>query len=306
MADKVAVLLGGTSSERNISLQSGTAVLSSLRESGIDAHAIDPRHCPVLKLQVLGFNKVFISLHGRGGEDGTIQGFLECIKLPYTGSGILASALAMDKWRSKILWQALGLPVAPYVALNRTQYDDGDKVTLLNSFASLGFPLIVKPSHEGSSVGMSKIRESRALKVALEAAFHHDHVALVEKCLSGPEYTVAILGDQALPSIRIQPAGRLYDYHAKYISDNTKYFCPSGLNAEQETKIAAIALRAYHALDCRAWGRIDLMQDSDGSFYLLEANTSPGMTKNSLVPMAARQFGLNYSQLVTRILALVE
>ncbi|NIH15451.1 D-alanine--D-alanine ligase [Serratia symbiotica] len=306
MADKVAVLLGGTSAEREISLQSGAAVLAGLREGGIDSHGIDPRDFPVIQLKAQRFNKVFISLHGRGGEDGTIQGLLEFLELPYTGSGVMASALGIDKWRSKMLWQSMGLPVAPYVVLNRMEYADDEKAALLDRLASLGFPLIVKPSREGSSVGMSKVSESSALEVALEEAFRHDDKVLVEQWLSGPEYTVAMLGDQVLPSIRIQPAGMFYDYQAKYISGNTQYFCPSGLSAEQEAEMAALALRAYRALDCRGWGRIDLMQDSDGSFYLLEMNTSPGMTNNSLVPMAARQFGLSFSQLVTRILALAE
>ncbi|NIG87430.1 D-alanine--D-alanine ligase [Serratia symbiotica] len=306
MADKVAVLLGGTSAEREISLQSGAAVLAGLREGGIDAHGIDPRDFPVIQLKAQGFNKVFISLHGCGGEDGTIQGLLELLELPYTGSGVMASALGMDKWRSKMLWQSMELPVAPYVALNRKQYAADEKAALLDRLASLGFPLIVKPSREGSSVGMSKVSESSALEVALEEAFRYDDEVLVEKWLSGPEYTVAMLGDQVLPSIRIQPAGRFYDYQAKYISGNTQYFCPSGLSAEQEADMAALALGAYRALNCRGWGRIDLMRDSDGSFYLLEVNTSPGMTNNSLVPMAARQFGLSFSQLVTRILALAE
>ncbi|MCP1065507.1 D-alanine--D-alanine ligase [Serratia symbiotica] len=306
MADKVAVLLGGTSAEREISLQSGAAVLGGLREGGIDAHGIDPRDFPVIQLKALGFNKVFISLHGRGGEDGTIQGLLELLELPYTGSGVMASALGMDKWRSKMLWQSIELPVAPYVALNRKQYAGDEKAALLDRLASLGFPFIVKPSREGSSVGMSKVSESSTLEAALQEAFRYDDEVLVEKWLSGPEYTVAMLGDQVLPSIRIQSAGRFYDYQAKYISGNTQYFCPSGLSAEQEAEMAALALRAYRALDCRSWGRIDLMQDSDGSFYLIEVNTSPGMTNNSLVPMAARQFGLSFSQLVTRILALAE
>lgn len=306
MADKVAVLLGGISAEREISLQSGAAVLAGLREGCICAHAIDPHDFPMIQLKAQGFNKVFISLHGRGGEDGTIQGLLELLKLPYTGSGVMASALSMDKWRSKMLWQSMKLPVAPYVAINRKQYASHEKTALLDRLASLGFPLIVKPSREGSSVGISKISKSCIPEVALEEAFRYDDEVLVEKWLSGPEYTVAILGDQVLPSIRIQPAGKFYDYQAKYISGNTQYFCPSGLSTEQEAEMEALALRAYRALDCRGWGRIDLMQDSDGSFYVLEVNTSPGMTKHSLVPIAARQFGLSFSQLVTRILALAE
>ncbi|CAI0986819.1 D-alanine--D-alanine ligase [Serratia sp. JSRIV001] len=306
MADKVAVLLGGTSAEREVSLQSGAAVLAGLREAGIDAHGIDTRDFPVTELKAQGFTKVFIALHGRGGEDGTLQGLLEFLQLPYTGSGVMASALTMDKWRSKMVWQSMGLPVAPYVALSRRQYLGDDRQSQLAAIEALGLPLIVKPSREGSSVGMSKVTERAALEGALEEAFRHDEDVLVEKWLSGPEYTVAILGDQVLPSIRIQPAGVFYDYQAKYISDDTQYFCPSGLDAQQEAAMAALALRAYRGLDCSGWGRVDVMQDSDGSFYLLEANTSPGMTSHSLVPMAARQSGLTFSQLVAGILALAD
>ncbi|AJW28976.1 D-alanine--D-alanine ligase [Chania multitudinisentens RB-25] len=306
MADKVAVLLGGTSAEREVSLQSGAAVLAGLREAGIDAYPIDTRDFPVAQLKEQGFTKVFIALHGRGGEDGTLQGLLEFLQLPYTGSGVMASALSMDKWRTKMVWQSMGLPIAPYVALSREQYFGKERESLLASVAALGLPLIVKPSREGSSVGMSKVTENSALESALEEAFRHDNDVLVETWLSGPEYTVAIVGDRVLPSIRIQPAGVFYDYQAKYIADDTQYFCPSGLNAQQETALAALALHAYRGLDCSGWGRVDVMQGSDGSFYLLEVNTSPGMTSHSLVPMAGRQSGLTFSQLVAGILALAD
>lgn len=306
MADKVAVLLGGTSAEREVSLQSGAAVLAGLKEAGIDAYAVDTRDFPVTKLKEHGFTKVFIALHGRGGEDGTLQGVLEFLQLPYTGSGVMASALTMDKWRTKMMWQAMGLPVAPYVALSRQQYQGRERDNLFAAIEALGLPLIVKPSREGSSVGMSKVTERGAFESALEKAFIHDDYVLIEKWLSGPEYTVAILGDKALPSIRIQPAGVFYDYQAKYLSDDTQYFCPSGLSAQQEADIAALALQAYRGLDCSGWGRVDVMQDSDGKFYLLEVNTSPGMTSHSLVPMAARQSGLTFSQLVQKILVLAD
>jgi D-alanine-D-alanine ligase len=306
MADKVAVLLGGTSAEREVSLNSGAAVLAGLREAGVDAHGIDTRDVSVTDLKTQGFSKVFIALHGRGGEDGTLQGMLEYLGLPYTGSGVMASALTMDKWRTKMVWQSMGLPVAPYVALHRPDFIGEQRQALLNNIEALGLPLIVKPSREGSSVGMSKVNVREELDAALEEAFRHDIDVLVEKWLSGPEYTVAFLGDKVLPSIRIQPAGVFYDYQAKYISDDTQYFCPSGLNAEQENELATLAVRAYRALDCSGWGRVDVMQDSDGGFYLLEANTSPGMTSHSLVPMAARQAGLTFSQLVARILELAD
>lgn len=257
-------------------------------------------------MKAQGFSKVFIALHGRGGEDGTLQGMLEFLDLPYTGSGVMASALTMDKWRTKMVWQSMGLPIAPYVALHRAEFVGEAKSQLLASVEALGLPLIVKPSREGSSVGMSKVSEFGELVAALDEAFRHDDDVLVEKWLSGPEYTVAFLGDQLMPSIRIQPAGVFYDYQAKYISDDTQYFCPSGLSAEQESELAALAARAYRGLDCSGWGRVDVMQDNDGSFYLLEVNTSPGMTSHSLVPMAARQFGLDFSQLVARILELAD
>jgi len=306
MANKVAVLLGGTSAERDVSLNSGAAVLAGLREGGVDAHPVDPRDTDVTQLKSMGFDKVFIALHGRGGEDGTLQGLLELTGLPYTGSGVMASAISMDKLRSKLLWQGAGLPVAPWAALTRKEFEQGLSESVTQHIASLGLPLIVKPSREGSSVGMSKVDEAGALHAALALAFQHDDEVLVEKWLSGPEFTVAVLGEEILPSIRIQPAGTFYDYEAKYLSDETQYFCPSGLEAEREAQLRDLVLKAWTVLGCRGWGRIDAMQDRDGHFYLLEANTSPGMTSHSLVPMAARQAGLSFSQLVVRILELAD
>lgn len=307
MADKVAVLLGGFSSEHEISLRSGLAVLDGLKESGINAYGINPRDFPVMKLKEKGFSKVFNALHGRGGEDGYIQSVLELLKLPYTGSRVIASELSMDKWRSKILWQSIGLPVAPYKMLTRSQFLDSNTETFLDLLTYLGLPLVVKPNREGSSVGISKVSKKNMLFDAVEEAFRYDDQVLVEKWLSGPEYTVAILGNQILPSILIQPVDVFYDYKAKYISDCTKYFCPSGLTSREEAKIGELAIRAYLALGCCGWGRIDLMKDCCGDgFYILEVNTSPGMTQNSLVPMAARKFGLSFSQLVTKILELAE
>ncbi|GLY59836.1 D-alanine--D-alanine ligase [Pectobacterium carotovorum subsp. carotovorum] len=304
MTEKVAVLLGGTSAEREVSLLSGQAVLAGLKEAGINAHAVDTRDVSVTTLKEEGFTKIFIALHGRGGEDGTLQGVLEFLGLPYTGSGVMASALTMDKLRTKQVWQSVGLPVSPYVALDRRQYSETAANALLAKFTHLGLPLIVKPSREGSSVGMSKVNTLSELPAALEEAFRHDDDILIEKWLSGPEYTVAILGDDVLPSIRIQPAGTFYDYEAKYLSDDTQYFCPSGLPDEQEQALAGLAMAAYRAVGCSGWGRVDFMLDSDGAFYLLEVNTSPGMTSHSLVPMAARQRGLTFSQLVVKILEL--
>ena len=282
MADKIAVLLGGTSAERDVSLNSGAAVLAGLREGGVDAHPVDPKEVDVTLLKSMGFQKVFIALHGRGGEDGTLQGLLELVGLPYTGSGV------------------------PWVALTRSQFEKGLDEELVKQISAQGLPLIVKPSREGSSVGMSKVSEYDALQDALTLAFQHDEEVLIEKWLSGPEFTVAILGEEILPAIRIQPAGTFYDYEAKYLSDETQYFCPAGLESEQEDILQAVVLKAWTTLGCKGWGRIDVMLDNDGQFYLLEANTSPGMTSHSLVPMAARQAGMSFSQLVVRILELAD
>ncbi|ABP59325.1 D-alanine--D-alanine ligase [Enterobacter sp. 638] len=302
MADKIAVLMGGTSAERDVSLNSGAAVLAALREGGVNAHPVDPKDIDVTRLKEMGFDKVFIALHGRGGEDGTLQGLLDLIGMPYTGSGVMASAISMDKLRSKLLWQGAGLPVAPWVAVTRREFESGLEVGVNQRIEQLALPVIVKPSREGSSVGMSKVDKADDLTSALALAFQHDEEVLIEKWLGGPEFTVAMLGEEILPSIRIQPAGTFYDYEAKYLSDETQYFCPSGLEAEREEELKALVLKAWTVLGCRGWGRIDVMQDSDGQFYLLEANTSPGMTSHSLVPMAARQAGMTFSQLVVRIL----
>lgn len=301
MSDKVAVLLGGTSAEREVSLQSGQAVLAGLREAGIEAHPIDPKTYDVTRLKQDGFNKVFIALHGRGGEDGTLQGVLEFLAIPYTGSGVMASALTMDKVRTKLLWQAMGLPIADFVALNKAQRAEINAQEIVKR---LGLPLIVKPSNEGSSVGMSRVETLAELMPAIEKAFEHDESVLVEVWLSGPEYTIAVIGDEVMPSIRIQPAGVFYDYEAKYLSDKTQYFCPSGLSAEREREMADLALAAYQAAGCRGWGRVDVMLDQNGKMNLLEVNTSPGMTSHSLVPMAAKQNGFSFSQLVVKILSL--
>lgn len=304
MVDKIAVLFGGTSAEREVSLNSGAAVLAGLREGGVDAHPVDPRDVDITQLKKQGFKKAFIALHGRGGEDGTLQGLLELIQLPYTGSGVMASAISMDKLRSKWLWQGAGLPVAPWVALTRAQFAAGLSTDVEQQIAALGLPVIIKPSREGSSVGMSKVSESCDLASALALAFQHDDEVLVEKWLSGPEFTVAIVGEEILPSIRIQAAGTFYDYEAKYLSDETQYFCPGFEDPARESAIQNLVLKAWNVLGCKGWGRIDVMLDSDGQFYLLEANTSPGMTSHSLVPMAARQAGMSFSQLVVRILDL--
>ena len=306
MADKIAVLSGGTSAEREVSLNSGAAVLAGLREGGVNAHLVDPKEVDVTQLKAMGFDKVFIALHGRGGEDGTLQGLLDLIGLPYTGSGVMASAISMDKLRSKLLWQGAGLPVAPWVALTRREFELGLPDSVNARIAELGLPVIVKPSREGSSVGMSKVDKADDLASALALAFQHDDEVLIEKWLSGPEFTVAMLGEEILPSIRIQPAGVFYDYEAKYLSDETQYFCPGLEDPARESAIQSLVLKAWNVLGCKGWGRIDVMLDSDGQFYLLEANTSPGMTSHSLVPMAAKQAGYSFPQLVARILELAD
>ncbi len=293
---KVAVMMGGKSAEREVSLKSGAAVLAALRGAGVDAHAFDPAQKPLEALHAEGCQRVFIALHGRGGEDGSMQGALDLLGIPYTGSGVLASALAMDKWRSKLVWQASGLPVPEYAVL-----EAGSDFAAVE--ARLGLPLFVKPANEGSSIGISKVKQAGGLRAAWELAARHDHCVLAERFLAGGEYTVGILGERALPVIRIVPATEFYDYEAKYLRDDTEYRIPSGLGEKREAEMQALALRAYRALGARGWGRMDLMLDADGGMYCLEANTSPGMTDHSLVPMAARAAGISFPQLVLELLA---
>ena len=294
---KVAVLLGGRSAEREISLQSGQAVLDALRRSSVDAHPFDPAEQALEELLHQGFNRAFITLHGRFGEDGTIQGVLEWLGLPYTGSGVMASALAMDKWRTKLIWQATGIQSPRYELL---QADSNFEQVA----ETLGLPLIVKPAREGSTIGLSKVHRQQDLAAAYQLAAQHDALVLAEEFIAGTELTVAILGETPLPVVKIEIAGELYDYQAKYFSNETKYFCPSGLPDELESIIQSQALRAYQVLGCQGWGRIDLILSQTNQFYFLEANTSPGMTSHSLVPMAARTAGISFEDLVLRILDL--
>jgi D-alanine-D-alanine ligase len=292
---KVAVLLGGTSAEREISLMSGNAVLAALRASGVDAHPFDTATRSLSDLQREKFARVFIALHGRYGEDGTVQGALELMRIPYTGSGVLASALALDKWRTKVLWKAFGIPVADDMLVD--ERSDWSAVA-----RTLGLPLIIKPVHEGSTIGLTKVQAASELPNAYALAARYDRAVRAEKFIAGQELTASILGDRALPLIRIvAPEGR-YDYQNKYFSDDTKYYCPSGIPADIEQRIQASALRAFEALGCSGWGRADLILREDGSFCFLEMNTSPGMTGHSLVPMAARQAGITFEQLVLEIL----
>ena len=292
---KVAVLFGGSSAERAVSLNSGARVLAALQGQGIDAHPFDPAERPLDELK--GFDRAFIALHGRHGEDGTIQGALELMGIPYTGPGVMASAIGMDKFRTKLLWQAVGLPV-PECALLAADSDFADIEE------ELGLPLFVKPAREGSSIGISKVRETGGLKAAWEEAARHDSLVIAERGILGGEYTVAIVGGEALPIIKIEPATDFYDYEAKYLRDDTRYLCPCGLPAGKEEEIRRQALEAFRILGGRGWGRIDFLMDEEGRHYFLEANTSPGMTDHSLVPMAARVAGMNYPELVRRVLAL--
>ena len=293
---KVAVLMGGRSAEREISLMSGNAVLKALRTQGVDAHPFDPAQRDLFELKREGFARCFIALHGRGGEDGTLQGTLEVLGIPYTGSGVMGSAIGMDKWRTKMIWIANKLPTPRYRILSAG--DDWKAVA-----RELGLPLIVKPAHEGSTLGLTKVATVRELPAAYElAATRFRDTALAEQFIDGPEYTAAILGNEALPLIRIEAPEGNYDYQNKYFTDATKYFCPCGLPARKEQELRALALRAFRAVGCSGWGRIDIMLDAAKKPWLLEVNTIPGMTDHSLVPMAARAAGIPFEDLCVRIL----
>lgn len=294
---KVAVLFGGKSAEREVSLKSGAAVLAALRRAGVDAHAFDPASNDLHELKEQGYDRAFIALHGRFGEDGTVQGALELMGIPYTGSGVMASALGMDKWRSKLVWSAAGLPIPKYLMLQA----DFDATAVVRE---LGLPLFVKPACEGSSVGISKVKTVEGLAIAYAEAVQHDSLVIAESFVGGGEYTAAILGDRALPVIRIIPANEFYDFDAKYLSDDTRYLCPCGLSAEQEAEMQALAKQAFALIGGQGWGRVDFLMSTDGKPYVLEANTSPGMTDHSLVPMAARNAGISFEQLVVQVLEL--
>jgi D-alanine-D-alanine ligase len=295
---KVAVLLGGKSAEREISLLSGNGVLRALRSKGIDAHAFDPAQRDLFDLKREGYARCFIALHGRFGEDGTIQGALEVLGVPYTGSGVLGSAIGMDKWRTKMIWIADGLPTPRYRILKA---DDDWKAVA----RELKLPLIVKPANEGSTLGLTKVFSVKELPAAYELAAkkYHD-IALAEQFIDGPEYTAGIVGDTALPLIRIEAPQGNYDYRHKYFTDDTKYHCPCGLPEKKEKELQALSLQAFRVAGCSGWGRIDIMLDAAKKPWLLEVNTSPGMTGHSLVPMAARAIGISYEDLCVKILEL--
>jgi D-alanine-D-alanine ligase len=297
---KVAVLMGGPSAEREISLISGNAVLAALRSKNVDAHAFDPAERELFDLKREGFKRVFIALHGRFGEDGTVQGALEVMRIPYTGSGVMGSALAMDKWRTKLVWDASGVPTPRFAMVRSTT--DWEKVTEL-----LGMPVIVKPAREGSTLGLTKVSTPADFHAAWKLAAQYDDLVVAEEFIAGVELTASIItdhdrGEVALPLVRIEAPQGNYDYQNKYFTDDTKYFCPSGIRAEIEDEIRQVALKSFRVLGCRGWGRADVMLRPDGSYSFLEMNTSPGMTGHSLVPIAAKAAGLNYADLCVSIL----
>ena len=291
---KVAVLYGGWSAERPVSLNSGKAVFDALKRRGVDAHLVDVDREILGRLQSGGFDRVFNVLHGRGGEDGVIQGALEILGLPYTGSGVMASALAMDKYRCKLMWKSAGLPTPDFRVV--TSEDD------LAQVEDLGFPLMVKPVHEGSSIGMAKVDDPDGLKAAWEEANKYDALVLAEQWIAGGEYTAAILGGEVLPLIKLETPHGFYDYDAKYRADSTRYLCPCGLDEAREREFSELALRAFRIVGATGWGRVDFMTDDRGRPWLLEVNTVPGMTDHSLVPMAAREAGMDFDELVWRVL----
>ncbi len=292
---KVAVLMGGPSAEREISLISGKAVLEALRSKGVDAYAFDPKERDLFDLRREGFGRAFIALHGRFGEDGTVQGALEVMRVPYTGSGVMGSALAMDKWRTKLVWDASGIPTPRFAMVGPAT--NWEKVV-----EALGLPLIIKPAREGSSIGVTKVMTPADVRPAYELAARLDELVIAEEFVKGQELTASVLGDVALPLIRIEAPEGKYDYQNKYFTDDTKYYCPSGIDPDIEDEIRALTLKSFRVLGCRGWGRADLILTPEGRYTFIEMNTSPGMTGHSLVPMAAKQAGLSYADLCVRIL----
>lgn len=292
---RVGVLLGGTSSEREISLQSGAAVVAALVEAGVEHVAIDVGVNAIADIQAANIDRAFIMLHGVGGEDGRMQAVLEYLHIPFTGSGVQASALAMDKLRTKQLWRGVDLSTPDFAVL--TADSDWEKV-----LADLGGEVMVKPANEGSSIGMARVKTAEELEAAFKVAEGYDGSVIVERLIVGSEFTVAILGDEALPPIKLETHHTFYDYNAKYIAEDTRYICPCGLSPEKENELKTLALKAFNSVGCKGWGRVDVMADSQLNFYLLEVNTAPGMTSHSLVPMAAKVRGLSFSELVLTIL----
>lgn len=302
MIKKVAVLLGGNSTERIISIASGYAVLKSLIRSGINAHPFDTRDFPIMQLKKQGFNTAYIALHGKGGEDGSIQGVLEHLNIPYTGSGILASSIALDKKKTKLLWQSAGLDVLPDIYVQKEDVLKDFSSFLRKKFYKLEYPLLVKPNSQGSSIGITLVHTNNQLKKAVKIAFNYSNTILIEKFIKGTEYTISILDKKILPSIQIITKNNFYDYASKYQSSSTKYLCPSGLNTEQEHRLKKIAKRAWNILGCNGCGRIDVILDNNNKFWLLEINTIPGMTDRSLLPISANVIGISFDKLVLKIL----
>jgi len=299
--EHIAVVYGGNSAERDVSLKSGAAIHNALKTSGFTVELIDTKGFCLSDLSKQGIDRVFIALHGRGGEDGCLQGALEYMGIPYTGSGVLGSALSMDKIRSKQVFQAVNIPTASFCIAEKSGYQQDDAQKIM---AELGHKVMVKPANEGSSIGMAMAENANALDRALTAAFEYDEQVLVEAWITGPEYTVTILGNEALPAIRMETPREFYDYKAKYQSTTTQYHCPCGLAQEDEKELQAIALRAFKATDAKGWGRVDVMRSDINGWQVLEVNTVPGMTETSLVPKAAQEYGLNFNQLVTKVLEL--
>jgi len=292
---KVAVLMGGPSAEREVSLMSGKGVLEALRSKGVDAHTFDPAERELSDLKREGFERVFIALHGRFGEDGTVQGALEVLRIPYTGSGVLGSALAMDKWRTKLVWDASGIPTPRFAMV--APGTNWERLVEL-----MGLPIIVKPVREGSTIGLTKVTEASQLPAAYELAARYDPLVIAEEFIEGQELTAAVLGESALPLVRIVAPEGNYDYRNKYFTDVTKYYCPSGVAPAVEEEIRQVTLKCFRVLGCRGWGRADLILRADGTYSFLEMNTSPGMTGHSLVPIAAKAAGLSYADLCVKIL----
>lgn len=296
---KVAVLMGGMSAEREISLLSGNAVLTALKNRGVDAYGLDVNENIVNELLTGNYQRAFIVLHGRGGEDGTMQGLLEIMKIPYTGSGVLASSLAMDKLKTKQIWLASGLPTPDFYIIDSIQSCE-------HALATLGLPLIVKPVLEGSSIGMSKVEQEEQLIPAWQKAQQCGGMVIAESWIEGEEYTSAMLDDRVLPMIKLKTSHKFYDYDAKYEAKDTQYICPCGLSEEQESKLAELARDAFNAVNASAWGRVDFMVDQNNQPWLIEVNTVPGMTSHSLVPMAAKQAGLSFEDLVLSVLTMAK
>ncbi|QCI24302.1 D-alanine--D-alanine ligase [Buchnera aphidicola (Muscaphis stroyani)] len=302
MNNKIAVLLGGNSSEREISIKSGYSILKSLIKSGLSAYPIDVRDFPIIHLKKQNFKKAYIALHGKGGEDGSIQGVLEYLNIPYTGSGIMASSISINKLQTKLLWKSVNLPIGPYIYLQKKEIKEFLYPTIIKKILKLKFPILVKPNSQGSSIGITLVYHSKNIKKALKHAFFYDDNVLIETFLKGKEYTVSILNNKILPTIQISTKNFFYDYNAKYFSSSTQYICPSKLEINKEKELKQLAMKAWKTIGCSGCGRIDVILDEKNQFWLLEVNTIPGMTDQSLVPISAKKYGISFDDLVLNIL----